>query len=72
MNERLAVMFEVASDALQKGRRLGIVDGLCMAADMLKNRKRREWGHQVPIDGFDFYQELLAKAKEVEEGKGEK
>lgn len=49
--------------------KFGIATGLRMAAEMLKNRKRSEWGHQVPIDGFDFYQEILAKAKEVEEGK---
>lgn len=50
----------------------GIVEGLRMAAEMLKNRKRREWGHQVTIDGFEFYQEVIAKAKEVEEAKGGK
>lgn len=48
----------------------GIAEGLRMAAEMLKNRKRMEWGHQVPIDGFDFYQEILAKAKEFEEARG--
>ncbi len=26
----------------------------------------------VPIQGFDFYQEIIAKAREVEEAKGDK
>ena len=45
-------------------RRAGIAEGLRMAAEILHNSKVRN----------DFYQQIISKAKEIEEsaGKGEK
>ena len=52
----------------------GIAEGLRMAAAMFRASKWISFKEAVPIDGYDFYQSIMAKAKEIEEsaGKGEK
>ncbi len=49
-----------------------IAEGLRMAAEMFRASKWISFKESVPIDGYDFYQSIMAKAKEIEEGKGEK
>jgi hypothetical protein len=39
---------------------------------MFRESQWKAFKNGVPIHWFDFYQAILAKAKEVEEGKGEK
>ena len=39
-----------------------------MAAEMFRASKWISFKESVPIDGYDFYQSIMAKAKEVEEG----
>lgn len=48
-------------------RRAGIAEGLRMAAEMFRASKRISFKGSVPIDGIDFYQSILSKAKEIEE-----
>lgn len=50
----------------------GIAEGLRMAAEMFRASKWISFKESVPIDGYDFYQSIMAKAKEVEEAKLEK
>jgi len=50
----------------------GIAEGLRMVAEMFRESQWKAFKNGVPIHWFDFYQAILAKAKEVEEGKGEK
>jgi hypothetical protein len=73
MSEEKALLWDVSCVALEKGRRRGIAEGLRMAAKMFRNSKWRAFKDSVygtpPIQGFDFYQEILAKAKEFEEVK---
>lgn len=48
-------------------RRAGIVEGLRMAAEMFRDSQWVKFKESVPIDGYDFYQSILSKAKEIEE-----
>ncbi len=41
--------------------------GLRMAAEMFRDSQWVKFKESVPIDGYDFYQSILAKAKEIEE-----
>ncbi len=43
-------------------------EGLRMAAEMFRDSQWVKFKESVPIDGYDFYQSILAKAKEIEEG----
>ncbi len=54
-----------------EGRNAGIAEGLRMAAEMFRDSKFMAFKNNVPmgVHGFDFYQQIMAKAKEVEEGK---
>lgn len=45
----------------------GIADGLRMAAEMFRASKWVSFKESVPIGGYDFYQSILSKAKEIEE-----
>ncbi len=56
----------------EESRNHGIAEGLRMAAEMFRASKWISFKESVPIDGYDFYQSIMAKAKEIEEGKGEK
>lgn len=47
--------------------RIGIAEGLRMAAEMFRDSKWISFKGSVPIDGYDFYRKLIAKAKEFEE-----
>jgi hypothetical protein len=49
----------------------GIAEGLRMAAKMFRDSQWKAFKNGVPIHWLDFYQKLMAKAKEVEEAKGE-
>ncbi len=49
------------------GRKAGIAEGLRMAAAMFRASKWASFNGSVPIDGYDFYQSIMAKAKEIEE-----
>ena len=46
----------------------GKSDGLRMAAEMFRASKWASFKESVPIDGYDFYQSILLKAKEIEGG----
>jgi len=50
----------------------GIAEGLRMAAEMFRESQWKAFKNGVPIHWFDFYQEIIAKAREVEEAKGDK
>ncbi len=50
----------------------GVADGLRMTAKTFRDLQWKAFKTGVPIHWFDFYQAILAKAKEVEEAKLEK
>lgn len=47
-------------------RRAGIAEGLRMAAEMFRDSQWIKFKESVPIDGYDFYQSIISKAKEIE------
>ncbi len=59
-------------DDAMRFHKSGIAEGLRMTAKMFRDLQWKAFKNGVPIHWFDFYQAILAKAKEVEEGKGEK
>jgi len=59
-------------DDAMRFHKSGIAEGLRMVAEMFRNSKWKAFKDGVPIQGFDFYQEIIAKAREVEEAKGDK
>lgn len=66
--------FDCLEEEWKLGHNAGIAEGLRLAAKMFRESKFTAFKNNVPmgVHGFDFYQKLMAKAKEVEEGKGEK
>ncbi len=47
----------------------GIAEGLRMTAKMFRDLQWKAFKNGVPIHWFDFYQAILSKAKDVEDGK---
>ena len=45
----------------------GIVEGLRMAARMIRDSQWVKYKENVEIDGYYFYQSILLKAKKIEE-----
>lgn len=45
---------------------LACATGLRMAAEMFRDSQWIKFKESVPIDGYDFYQSILSKAKEIE------
>lgn len=67
--------FRIGVETVNKmnyAHRVGIAEGLRMTAKTFMDLQWKAFKTGVPIHWFDFYQAILAKAKEVEEAKVEK